>query len=109
MLKLERGEALMYENASRARQRYGWKRHLTGIAANLLGGAVIAVYGDGTDAVTSTILGIAISEANIWTEPQRALTDLEDYRNHFGEARRTDTRKWRLVPTRGGVAMHISF
>lgn len=80
-----------------------------GIAANLLGGAVIAAYGDNTDAVTSTVLGIAVSEASIWTEPARAVTDLEDYQNNFRNAQRTDARNWHLVPMNGGVALNISF
>jgi len=109
MLKLEQGEALLHENASRALQRYGWKRHVIGIATNLVGGAVIAAYGDSTDAVTSTVLGIAVSEANIWSEPARAVTDLEDYRNNFRDAQRTGVRNWRLVPMSAGVAVHISF
>jgi len=109
MGKLEKGETLLHENADRARQRYGWKRHLISIGANLLGGAAIAVYGDSSDAVTSTIVGIAVSEASIWTEPARAVTDLEDYRNNFRDAQRTGARNWRLVPMSGGVALHISF
>ncbi len=109
LLKLEQGEALLYENANRARQRYGWKKHAIGIAANLLGGAVIAVYGDGSDAVTSTILGIAVSEANIWTEPARALTDLEDYRTNFQGEPRAGRRNWQLVPASGGLALKIDF
>lgn len=109
LLKLEQGEALMHENAERAQQRYGWKRHLIGIGANLLGAAVIAVYGDSADAVTSTILGIAVSEANIWTEPARAVTDLEEYSTNFRHAQRISTRTWHIVPTIGGAALHISF
>ena len=109
MRRLEQGEALLRENADRARQRYTWKRHLPGVGVNLLGGAVIAAYGDSTDAVISTLVGIAVIEANIWTEPKRALTDLEDYRNNFGNARRASARNWRLVPMRGGAALHINF
>jgi hypothetical protein len=109
MLKLEQGEALLHENANRVLQRYGWKRHVIGIATNLLGGAVIAAYGDSTDAVTSTVLGIAVSEAGIWTEPARAVTDLDDYRNNFRDAQRTGARNWRLVPMSGGVALRLSF
>ena len=109
MLKLEQGEALLHENANRVLQRYGWKRHVIGIATNLLGGVVIAAYGDSTDAVTWTVLGIAVSEASIWTEPARAVADLEDYRNNFHDAQRTGARNWRLVPMSGGVALHISF
>jgi hypothetical protein len=109
LLRLEQGEALLQENADRARQRYGWKRHLIGIGANLLGGAVIAAYGDSSDAVTSTVVGIAVSEATVWTEPARALTDLEDYRNKSWSAQRSGERSWRIVPTLAGAALHISF
>jgi hypothetical protein len=109
LLKLEQGEALLHENANRALQRYGWKRHVIGITANLLGGAVIAAYGDSSDAVTSTVLGIAVSEASIWTEPSRAVTDLEDYRNNFRDAQSAGVRNWHLVPMSSGVALHISF
>lgn len=111
ILKLEQGEAMLYENAIRAQQRYGWKRHTIGIVANLLGGVVIASNGDSSDAMTSTVLGIAISEASIWTEPDRAVTDLDDYRNSFHNAQSTGERNWRLVPSNGGVglALHISF
>lgn len=107
--KLEQGEALLRENAARAQQRYGWKRHLIGIGANLVGGAVIGAYGDSSDAVTSTVIGIAVSEATIWTEPERAVTDLDDYRRNFSNPKRSNAHNWRLVPTLGGVALHMSF
>jgi hypothetical protein len=111
LLKLEQGEALLHENAIRVQQRYGFKRHAIGIAANLLGGAVIAAYGDSSDAVPSAVLGIAVSEAAIWTEPSRAATDLNDYRSKFDGAQRTSERNWRLVSSNSGmgVALHIRF
>jgi hypothetical protein len=109
LARLELGEDMLRENADRARQRYGWKRHLVGIGANLLGGAAIAVYGEGSDAVTSTLVGIAVSEATIWTEPRRAIDDLEDYRNGFRNAPTSGARDWRIVPMLGGAALHISF
>ena len=107
--KLEQGEAMMRENSERALQRYGWKRHIIGIAANLLGGAMIAWQGDSTDALTSTLAGIAVSETVIWTEPARAATDLEDYHDNFHDAQGTGMRNWQLVPMTGGIALHISF
>ncbi len=107
--KLEQGEAMMRENSERALQRYGWKRHIMGIGANLLGGVMIAVYGDSSDAVTSTAAGIAISEAVIWSEPGRAAKDLDDYRVNFRNAHGTGARNWHLVPMTGGIALHVSF
>jgi len=109
MHKLEQGEAMMRENSERALQRYGWKRHLMGIGANLLGGAMIAAYGDSSDAVTSTAVGIAVSEAVIWSEPGRAAKDLDDYRDNFRNAHGTGARNWRLVPMTGGIALNVSF
>jgi hypothetical protein len=111
LLKLEQGEALLYENANRAQQRYGWKRHAIGIAANLLGGVIIATNGDSSDAVASTVLGIAVSEANIWTESSRAETDLNDYRSNFHDGQKTSEHNWHLVPSNGGmgVVLNISF
>jgi hypothetical protein len=107
--KLERGEALLQENADRAMGRYEWKRHLIGIGANLLGGAVIAAFGDSSDALTSTLVGIAVSEANIWTEPSRAIKDLEAYRNEVWTQPRVKAGKWHLVPIQGGAAVQINF
>jgi len=111
LLKLEQGEALMQENAIRAQQRYGYRKHVIGIAANLLGGIVIAAAGDSSDALLSTVSGIAISEANIWTEPSRAATDLEDYRNQFDGVQKSSVHNWHLVPSSGGtgVVLNISF
>lgn len=107
--KLRQGEALLYENASRAATRSGWKRHLVGIGVNLLGGVAIAAFGDSDDAVTSTLLGIAVSEANIWTEPSRASNDLEDYQNNKWAQRETSEVTWRIVPLANRVEVSIRF
>jgi hypothetical protein len=107
--KLERGEALLRENAARAAGRSGWKRHLIGIGANLIGGAAIAAFGDSSDAVTSTLIGIAVSETNIWTEPSRAAEDLEDYRNNKWVRRGTGQATWHIVPMADRVTLHIRF
>lgn len=109
MHKLELGEAMLHENSDRALQRYGWKRHIMGIGANLLGGAMIAIYGDSSDAITSTAVGIAVSEAVIWTEPDRAAADLEDYRNNFRNVQGAGARNWFLVPMTGGIALQVNF
>ncbi len=47
-------------NARRAQERKSWTRHLTGIAVNLIGSAVIASIGDMDDAVISGVSGIAL-------------------------------------------------
>lgn len=106
--RLAAGEDLLRENAARAGTRTAWKRHLIGIGANLLGGTLIAAFGDGDDALTSTLLGIAVSEANIWTEPSRAIADLEDYRNN-GWAPRQNRVNWQIIPAGPRVVLKVDF
>ena len=77
------GERLLRQGAERAQTRYSWSRHLLGIATNLLGGAIIWSVGDGRDAAESTLIGIAVGEAQIWSEPWRATGDLRDYEQRF--------------------------
>ncbi|WP_455235154.1 hypothetical protein [Thiogranum longum] len=107
--KLEQGEAMLRENAMRAGERTSWKRHFVGIAGNLIGGVAIAAFGDSSDAVASTLIGIAVREATIWSQPSRATTDLEDYRNNKWAQRGGSAATWRVVPTANGVAVNIRF
>ena len=107
--KLMQGEALLHENAERAATRTGWKRHLVGIGANLIGGVAIAAFGDSSDAVTSTLLGIAVSEASIWTEPSRASNDLKDYQENKWMRRQTSEVSWHIVPLARRVEVNIRF
>jgi hypothetical protein len=107
--KVAQGEVLLHENADHAATRTGWKRHLVGIGANLLGGVAIAAFGDSSDAVTSTLLGIAVSETNIWTEPSRAINDLEDYQNNKWVQRQTSEVSWHIVPLARRVEVNIRF
>ena len=107
--KVAQGEALLHENADHAATRTSWKRHLIGVGANLFGGVAIAAFGDSSDAVTSTLLGIAVSETNIWTEPSRAVNDLEDYQNNKWVQRQTSEVSWHIVPLARRVEVNIRF
>ena len=107
--KLVQGEAWLHENADRAATRFSWKRHLVGMGANLLGGVAIAAFGDSSDAVASTLLGIAVSEANIWTQSSRALDDLDDYQNNRWMARDTRDVSWHIAPLARRVEVNIRF
>jgi len=107
--KLTQGETLLYESAGRAATRSIWKRHFIGIGANLLGGAVIAAFGDSNDAVTSTVLGIVVSEANIWTEPSRAINDLKDYQSNKWMQKGTSDVSWRIAPLANRVEVNFRF
>jgi hypothetical protein len=107
--KLAQGESLLRVSAERASSRTGWKRHLIGIGANLLGGGIIAAFGDGSDAISSTLIGITVAEINIWTEPSRAVNDLEDYRNNRwanGQKSRID---WQIIPAHNRLMVKVTF
>ena len=83
LLRLAVGERTLIENAASAESRFSLRRHLEGVTANLIGGAAIATFGDSGDAVRSTLIGIAIGEAEIWSQPWRATGDLRDYHAQF--------------------------
>ena len=74
--RLAVGERQLRASAERAATRYSWQRHLLGIATNLAGGAAILALGNRGDAVGSTLVGIAVSELQIWSQPWRPTGDL---------------------------------
>ena len=100
--RLEAARDMLNTNARRARARKSWTRHLTGIAVNLIGSAVIASIGDTDDAVISGLTGIAINQANIWSQPSRAIDDLADYQKAFPAVSETNDVSWQLTPIAGG-------
>jgi hypothetical protein len=107
--RFKAAEDLLHTNARRARERKSWIRHLTGIAVNLVGSAVIASFGDMDDAVISGLTGIAINQANIWTQPSRAIDDLADYGRAFPAGSTTNEAAWHLTPISGGLGVTIRF
>lgn len=82
--RLALGEAALLANAKRARTRTGLRRHLTVLAANLIGGGIIWAAGDADGALVSSVSGFVIGEAQIWSEPDRAIRDKKSYRSRFG-------------------------
>ena len=107
--RLKAGRELLHKNARRAQERKSWIRHLTGIAVNLVGSVVIASIGDTDDAVISGLTGIAINQANIWSQPSRAIDDLNDYQREFPAGSTTNEAAWQLTPISGGLGVTIRF
>ena len=107
--QLERGEDRLRQNAERAGERTMWKTHLISLAVNLAGGAAIWAFGDGKDALISVASGIAFSELAIYTQPGRAITDLEDYENKFSGYHSQKKFSWHLIPSKQGVGVGINF
>ena len=92
--------------SARADTRYSWRRHLLGIATNLLGGAAIWTLGNGRDAAESTLIGIAVGEVQIWSQPWRAAGDLRDYEARFPDA---DQTAWSVRARGPGVELAWRF
>ena len=98
------GEAALLANAERARTRTGLRRHLMVLGANLIGGGIIWAGADLEDALISTATGLAIGEAQIWTEPTRAIDNQRAYNDRFG----TDLG-WSIRPAMNGVGLVYRF
>jgi hypothetical protein len=107
--RLKAAKDLLHTNARRAMERKSWTRHLTGIAVNLIGSAIIATFGDTEDAVVSGLTGIAINQANIWSQPSRSINDRGDYEKEFPAVPETNEAAWRLTPMKGGMGITIPF
>jgi len=109
LAKLQQGEALLKTNADETGQRYTWRRRAVGTIGNLVGGVVIAAFGETGAAVLSTLLGLGVHEATIWTQPADAARDLKDYRNGRWAGQAARSNRWRVVASPGGATLHIRF
>ena len=59
--------------------------------------------------MVSGLTGIAINQANIWSQPWRAIDDLADYEREFPAVPETNEAAWRLTPMKGGIGITIPF
>lgn len=107
--RLSRGEELLDQAAQRAQERTSWKSHLKVIGVNLFSGILIAAFGDEGDAAVSTALGIAIGEANIWSQPSFPIENRKDYQRRFPESQAKVKNQWQLIPIANGAMLQITF
>ena len=107
--RLQAAEALLQNNAQRARERTSWSRHMLSIGVHLVGSSAILALGDVQDAVKSNITGIAISQAHIWSQPWRAIDDLTAYEQQFPTTPTAASRTWELSSIPGGLGITIHF
>ncbi|TAA43656.1 hypothetical protein [Corallincola spongiicola] len=108
LARLAEAEKMLEQSAWRADERYTLKPHLIGVGVNLLGAAAIAAWGDSGDALGSAALGIAISEAAIWTQPDAAREGWDGYQQQFNEAEKS-AFNWRIVPGFNSVSLQVTF
>jgi hypothetical protein len=84
--RLAVGEEILMRSADRAENPYRFWPHALTIGINLAAGGIIWGISDKTHAMRSTLWGIAIGEARLWTLPSLGRIDLSDYRSRFGGA-----------------------
>lgn len=84
-LKLRKAEDLLRECAKREREGRGWLTHLLNLGANAAAGLVTVLAFDRpwSDGLLTFATGEAISLLNIYTQPRRAIRDLENYETTF--------------------------
>ena len=107
--RLEAAEDLLRTNAKRARERTSFTRHLLAVTVHLVGSTAIAALGDVRDAAISNLTGIAVSQVHIWSQPWRAIGDLEAYERQFPTASTAEALSWQLTPIPGGLGVTIHF
>lgn len=81
--RLAIGEELLRVNARQARKRWSWKRHLSNIAINVLGGIIVAEGFDENDGWISAGIGTAVGELQILSRPAGSDNDLSEYERQF--------------------------
>jgi hypothetical protein len=107
LARLARGEKELRETARRSDDRKSLMHHLQIVGVNLLGGAIVAAWGDTEDAIISTVGGIAMGQVVTWTQPWQPVRDLEDYERGFTHAR--NKLHWKIVPMRFGAMLQVDF
>jgi len=80
-LKLQKAEELLRDCARRERDGRGWVTHLLNLGANLAAGlvTVLAFNRPWSDGLLTFASGEAVSLLNIYTQPRRAISDLNNY------------------------------
>jgi hypothetical protein len=104
--KLKRAEELLEGAATAEEDGRAWYIHLGGAAVSLAGGLILWIaYGFLVDGIINTVVGFAITEVQIWTQPTRAIKDWADYQAQFGATVKGNKPTVRVVPTIGGLAV----
>jgi hypothetical protein len=80
-LKLQKAEDLLHECAKREKEGRGWLTHLLNLSANAAAGLVTVWAFDRpwSDGLVTFASGEAVSLLNIFTQPRRAIRDLNNY------------------------------
>jgi len=105
--QLAAAERLLARAEARTRTRWHWAPHLGNLALNLAGGGIVWALGERGGAISSSLVGIAVGEAMIWSEPTRARVDAAVYRRAIG--RGAAPARLELAPWPGGLHVALRF
>ncbi len=113
--KLLAGEKLLQESALREKEGRSWKTHaITGLA-NLSSGLIVwlGFKRNIWEGVGNFALNTVITEAQIWTQPTRAIKDYDVYIKKYKSAEQLNWRNsetsWSIAVYPGGVGIRIIF
>ncbi|MGB7296573.1 MAG: hypothetical protein WBC70_13385 [Candidatus Aminicenantales bacterium] len=115
-LKLQKAEELLRECARRERDGRGWLIHLLNLGANAAAGLVTVLAFDRpwSDGLLTFATGEAVSLLNIYTQPCRAVRDLENYeirylRKQGAYFRMPEERRFYFGLNPGGFSLGMRF
>ncbi len=111
--RLQVAEALLEENVERARDRWGWQRHVGNAVINFAGAVITWKLGEHGDAISGGLVGLGVGTGMAFSMPWRAEGDLEDYKREFQSVPQTSRVRWSLAPmvTEGaqGAMLRLEF
>jgi hypothetical protein len=115
-LKLQEAEKLLRECASRENKGRSWTTHLLNLGVNCVAGLVTVLAFDRpwSDGLLTFASGEAISLLNIFTQPRRAIIDLNNYEVRYLGKPGTflvppENRHFSLGLYPGGFSLRMSF
>lgn len=104
-LKLQKAEEILRECAKREREGRGWVTHLLNLGGNAAAGLVtVWVFNrPWSDGLLTFVTGEAVSLVNIYSQPRRAIRDLEQYESHHFEQQAASPAS----PGEGNAGLHF--
>jgi hypothetical protein len=103
LARMQAAEKQLESNAERARHVRDWRVHLSSLALNLAGGAVLWIGGSPVRAAESVGIGIVASEIAIYTEPVTPAKDWDEYQGRKASA------QWAIAALPTGLAFYSEF
>jgi hypothetical protein len=108
--KLDIAESWLERNAKQEKFGRSWLTHVLALAVTGIGGAIIWHNDGSKSGMTSILAGIAVSEAQIWTQPTKAVTDDSEYRGKYkGGKNNIPERKYFIAPSANGFVAGVIF